>query len=455
MKLLRNIVILLVVIGLLAGGLYFVLQYEPQEETAELPNVQTVNMFKIEKDSIVSLVVQSAEETYTVEKKDGVWVVNDNPALKISQSRIETLAYEAASITVRELLEDNVTDFAQYGLDAPERSVAIRMTNGTTAKILIGDTTLDGSLCYLMVEGENKVYTKSASGCDSLTSTLERLLDSVVYEMEATDLASVIIEKPGAEKIHLVREAKGTNDVGETTYEWEMKSPLVKTGSSYTIEESLITNIVTQEATAVIPNKAMNPEYGFDKPQAKYTISNADGTETYVVTVGAEVEGKTYLSLEGDTTAYEVSASKLDFLQCGYLDLVDKLIHVENIKDIQKVIVEGGGKTYTMEIIGDALADDAVFKINDEEIAEDRFKKAYQAVIGLMLDDYVAENVSGGTADYTITYLRNDGEKVVVSCVTYDDRNYLVQVNGEGNLLIRKKQIDNMISMLEKVLTEN
>ena len=59
--------------------------------------------------------------------------------------------------------------------------------------------------------------------------------------------------------------------------------------------------------------------------------------------------------------------------------------------------------------------------------------------IGLCLDDFTTSG--GGETVFTITYKKLDGSQSVVKCLTYDDRNYLVKVNGEGNLLIRKKQI--------------
>ncbi len=445
MKPLRNILILLLVIAVLGGGFYWVIQYEPKQEETPTSDIQTVNMFHVEKSDIASLEVESATETYTVSRSGESWIINDNPEIKANQSKIETLLYESASVTARELLEENATNLIQYGLDLPSRSVTVTLKDGKTHKILIGNTTLDGSLCYLMMEGETKVYTKSATGCDSLASSLSRLLETDIYSMNAEDVSKISIKKAGAEEILLVREQVSVNEASEPLYEWQMKNPLVKTGNAYNVEELLMENIVTQSALLVIPAGEQKGDYGLSKPQAEYSIENQDGSKRYHITVGQPQEDGTYIRLSGDSAIYQVSSSTLDFLEPGYRDLVDKLIHIENIQDVKTILVKGGGKSFLLDISG------SKFKINDKEIEEKKFRKTYQAVIGLTMDDYTNEPVAGETA-YSITYNKKDGTQVVVSCKSFDDRNYLVQVNGEGNLLIRKKQIDNMIAALEQAL---
>jgi len=452
LKPIRNIVILVAVIAVLIGGFYFITVYEPQPDETPAPSVApTVNMFKVEKDSILSVTVHNEEESYSVDRSGESWLVNHNPAIKINQSRLETFLYECASITARELLAENVQDFSQYGLSSPARSVDIEMKDGTMHTILVGNLSVDGSVRYIMVAGETKVYTKSASGCDSLTASLQKLLETDIYSMEAEEVGSIHIQKTGAEEILLVYAEVGKNDAGEALYEWQMKAPLIKTANSYTISEELLTNIVSQTAQKVIPaGTASATAYGFDSPRARYTLTSVDGTESYSVTVGRQEGSSTYIQLVGDEAVYQVETAKLDFLEPGYLDFVDKLIHIENIDDVKRIVISGSGRDYTLTI--DGQGDAAGFKINDKKIEGDSFRKAYQAVIGLTLDGFMTEPFASNATDYTITYERTDGTRVVVSCIPYNDRNYLVQVDGEGNLLMRKKQMDAMFAMLDKTI---
>ncbi|MBR6729446.1 MAG: DUF4340 domain-containing protein [Clostridia bacterium] len=449
MKPMRNIITLSLVILLLCGGFYFVTVYEPKTEVNQNPtSFQTVTIFTPEKDTITALHMQNEEESYTISKaEDGSWVINNNPSIKANQSRIESLLYEYASITGKELLEENAQDLAQYGLESPARSATITFADGSTQTILVGDETIDGSVCYMMVQGETKVYTKSSSGCDSMLPSLQKLLQTDIYNMTAEELGNFTMNRQGTPEVRLVREKVGESEEGQASYEWKMKAPLVKEANIYNIED-ILENLLSQTAIRVIPDGSQNGDYGFDEPKATYSIVNLDGSITHTVTVGGMAEDGTYLRLAGDSAVYVVKTETLDFLQKSYLDFVDKLIHVENITDIKSITLAGKGKSYEMEL----SEAEKRYQINGKEIKEQAFKTVYQALSGLMLDDFTFDATGSAAPDYTITYIKHDGSQTTIQCISYNDRNYVVKVNGEGNFLIRKKQMDAVLTVLDKTI---
>lgn len=453
MKPIRNILILVGVIVLLAGGFYLIQQYEPAEDAEAMPTFgPSITLFKTEKDSIQSVTVSSPEESYTLSKIGAMWVVNNDPNIKISQSRVDTLIYECATITVKELIAENVQELSQYGLDVPNRSVRIEQSDGTATTVLIGNTGLEGSVCYLMLSGETSIYTKSASGCDSLASPLSKLLDTAIYTIDSEDIGGVTLSRTGAKTVRLVRFNAAPADAEEPAYEWRMESPLIKTVNNYGIYEKLLANIVTQSAVKVIPVPEPGADYGLENPQAVYSLWNLDGSMQIEVQVGKQEGKNTYIKLKDKQTVYQVATDKLNFLSLSYLDLVDKLIHVENIAEVSEIEITGLNKTYRMAIVG--AEDNASYSINDKKIEESKFKKAYQTVIGFTLDDFADDGGSGPVA-LTIRYIKKDGSETIVECLDYNDRNYLVHVNGKGNLLVRKKQVDTMFDQLDKTLAES
>ncbi len=451
MKPIRNILILVAVILVLIAGVVAVNRYQPAEdEDAQASMAPTVSVFKTEKDNIISVTVTNSGEQYTLTKEGGAWVVNHDASIRISQSRVDTLLYECASVTAREKLTDKADNLAQYGLEASQRSVRIEEADGRVTTLLIGNTALENSVAYLMVQGEEAVYTKSASGCDSLATPFSKLLDTSIYTIDGEDVGGITLEKPGAATVQLVRENMAA-DAETPTYVWKMTEPLKKEASEYNIGERLLTNIVSQTAVTVITAPEADSVYGLDAPQAVYRIWNLDGTKKYTVQVGKAEEGNTYIRLKGDKTVYTVANDKLDFLSLGYMDLADKLIHLENISEISAIEIDTQGKQYQLTISGEE--DSSVYSINGAQIDEDVFKKAYQTVIGLTMDDFVTDSKKGAVG-CTIRYTKKDGSRTVVECVDYNDRSYRVLVNGEGNLLIRKKQVDTMVSQLDKALAQ-
>ena len=447
----RNILILFLVIVLLGVGLYAVTKFEPKTEETATPSLPpTVSIFKTEKAKILSLTITNPDESYTLVKNGENWQVSGKPEVMLSYSRVESLLYECANITGSDLVAENVQDFSQYGLDTPERTVEIYLDGGEVKKVLIGNTAFEYSVSYLMVEGETTVYTKSTSGCKNLTCNLEELMDTAIYSMNGEDFGRVTLARDGGETIVLERTAIMA-DGEEPSYQWNMLKPVEKEGNSYLIEQDFMPNLLSQTAVQVIPVPGADKNYGFDKPSAVYTIESHDKSAAYTVTVGKSEGTNTYLRLKGNQAVFLVATDKLSFLEYGYIDLVNKLIHLENIKEVSGVTLRGLGSTYRMQISDE----NKQYMVNGIKIEEEAFRKVYQAVIGLTMDGFTDSSApSAGDVAFTITYDKVNGGQTIVSCYHYDDRNYLVQINGKGNTLIRKKQIDNMLSTVEKALTK-
>ena len=453
MKPARNITIVLVVILALCAGLYFIVKYEPAKENdpAQATLTPAITIFQTDRENVKSVTITNPDETYVMTKKNDKWVINDDETIKISQSRADTLIYDCTSISVKELIEENPKDLSAYGLDAPKRKVEVVLNDGQKTTVLIGNTTIDGSLCYLMLDGENKVYTKSASGTDSLAMVLAKLRDNAIYSLDEEDVRGFTLERKGAEKIVLEKEF-AKNDKGEEYHTWKMRSPLIKEANEYNLSKEVMETLTVQNAVSVVRASGANlSEYGLADPAATYQIQYVDnGQEKKVsIAVGSETGENTYLKETDKPTVYTVATEKLKFLNVSYLQLVDKLIHLENIENVDSVTVSGKGSSYEMVISGSG--DTASYAINGKSIEEKPFKAAYQAVLGLTLEDFTKTGMSG-TAEYTITYHKKDGTQSKVECIPLDERSYVVTVNGEGNLIIRKKQVENMIQKLDETL---
>ena len=456
MKPIRTTVIVIAIIAVLAAGFYFLLKTEPKDETDAAPSftpTPTITLFKTEKENIAAIKITSEGSSYTVSKGgDGKWVVNNDPAIKISQSKADTLAYECSSITVKQLVKENVTDFAPYGLNDPYARVEISLTDGAMQNVLIGALTADGSLRYIMLEGEDKVYAKSASGADSLALKLEKLRDASLYSVNAEEITAITMEKQDSHKIVLVKEEQSTEEGEEPVYLWKMKEPLVKEISNYNLSENVLQTIPALSFDSVAADSASDlGQYGLDTPFATYSVSDAENT--YTVLVGNENNGSRYVKMPDSPTIYLVSNSKLEFLNVGYLQLVDKLIYLENIEGVTGVSVSGEGQNFELQIEGSG--ESAGYKINGTPLSEEAFKNAYQVVLGITLDDFTTPGTKpSGEAAATIIYHKKDGSDAKVAFYEWDERNYLVHVNGEGNLICRKKQVSNMLDKLAQAASQ-
>lgn len=444
MKPIKSLIIVLVIIAILTGGFIWLLNTEPVDNTddpfASFEPSSTITIFSTEKENVKSMVVTNNGESYTLTKKDSDWVVNNDESIKIMQNRADTLAYECSNVVVKMLVKENVTDFASYGLDNTNTKVKFTLNDGQTQTILVGNMTADKSLYYVMIEGDNKVYAKSITGTESLVPTLEKLRETSLYSVAEGDLKAFTISKNGAKEISIFLEKEIDADGTEKSI-WKMKSPIVKPANDYAIGEKILPVITSLVFDKVASNAPSNlKEFGLDKPYAVYTVT--DSNATYTISVGNKTEGGRFVMISGSNAVYVVADSKISFVDIGYIQLADKLIHIENIEEVKNVIVAGNNEKFELSVTDE-------YKINNIIIGEDAFKSAYQTVLSIMLDDFTNTTAKPtGKAAYTITYNKIDGSSSNVSFYDWDDRNYIALINGEGNMLCRKKQVTNMIAGL-------
>ncbi|MBQ4517745.1 MAG: DUF4340 domain-containing protein [Clostridia bacterium] len=454
MKPIRNIIIIVAVIALLSGGFYWVLNFDPEankEPEATPTYAPSIVVTKIDRDSIQKVSIHNGSESYYVNKHGSDWLLNDRTDIKLSSSRISTMLYDCATVSAKEIIAEEADDLSVYGLDQTTRSITVECSDGSGYTIRIGNASIDNSICYLMLEGTKTVYAKTVSGCNSLILPMNELLDKTIYSVSSENLHTITIKRPDTENVRLVNKLVSEKD-GEKLYEWRMEEPLVKVANDYNINEQMIEKISILSAVDVIPFPDGSTDYGFANPAAVYSVSEHDSDKAYTVTVGKKTEdGKTYLKLAGSQTVYTVESDSLSFLSLSYQQLVDSLVHIENIDDIAEIHIDGLGKSYHLTING---ADDtATYAINGKTVEEKKFKKAYQTVIGFSLSSFT-KTPTNGAPEFTVKYTRKDGSKVTVECIPYDDRNYVTKVNGEGNLIIRKKQVETMIEQLDKTIAE-
>ncbi len=445
MKLYRNLIILFIIVASLGAGYYFVYKYEPSEENKEVEtSLKTVSVFKTDKENLKSVEVISPDESYRISiGKNGKWIVNNDESIRVSQSKIDTLLYDVASISAQEIVAENVTDFYQYGLDTPKRKVIITTKDGQNVTFLVGDKTVDGANYFVMLDGKSTVYIKRASGVESLTKSIYDLRDTTFYSVSEQDIVKITIQKTGSDRYVIERENEGTKE--EPSYIWKIKEPLVGEADEYILFDKIVPKI-TALNHHMSSNGNTEAECGLLNPYAAYSV--ATDKESYLVTIGNKEGEYRYVKVSGYDGFYLVKNEEIDFIELRYTQVMNKLIHLEKINDVNGVTISGNGKSFTLTHTGSSETD--TYTINDKILGEKEYKKAYQAVLGVALEDYVNENVTG-MAEVTISYDRKDGKKSEVTFISYDERNYIVKVNGEGNLKIKKKQIEEIFDKLSQI----
>ncbi len=155
-------------------------------------------------DQMKRISVGTEGKELVFEKEAGLWKCLSDPDLHPDQTKVGVLASSVTGVPVSQVLED-VDDLAPYGLEAPEKTLAVRKIGDGEEIVLriggINDTTMD---VYCMEEGsEDTVYAVSTA----LTTCLD--YDAAYY---ASEEASPSGTASGPEEMSGPEEGAGAAD---------------------------------------------------------------------------------------------------------------------------------------------------------------------------------------------------------------------------------------------------
>ncbi len=454
MKLYRNLIIILVVIAILGTAMYFVTHYTPEKQGEENTPItsqeELISIYKTDYDNILELEVKTPNEHYTVSKKGENWFLNGDDSIKVKQGSIVSLVNLASSVTAKKIISETSQNADDFGLLNPESCLKIFLKDGKTDEIKIGDATLDGADYYISVSGDEKIYLKNAYGTESLIPSAQSLRDLTLISVDTEDLSiirEVYLYSQGNTPVRLKSTKSGTAE--KPSYQWKMHEPVYASMNTVIFINQIIPNFEEFTAAAVIEDYAKNLNlYGLNAPSAHLTIIT--DTASYKLRFGNETNSYRYCMFEGKNTVYAVEKAKLDFLDISYLDLMSKLIHVENITDVQKIEITDDKKQFELEIRRENKNE--TYLINGVTIKKDAFSKAYQAVIGISLESVDLSKEPNIEPAASIKYTKTDGSVVTVKFLEIDERNYRVTVNGKGGSITSRKHFTQMVEKLEETI---
>lgn len=189
----RQLVILLIVLVLLAGGFFGLRQYNKvQSEKGVEDNRQTV--VEVPKEDIIKLTYDYEGVTYTYEKVDDTWYLAEDHSVKIMQYLVGNMLTLISSVKAEGVIE-NVTDMTQYGLAEPTRTVSFETENSSYI-FNVGEYNAVSGVYYICKPSENTVYAVESGTISIFDKTLEDMKDPVE---NAEDTAAEATQDPAAD----------------------------------------------------------------------------------------------------------------------------------------------------------------------------------------------------------------------------------------------------------------
>jgi len=440
MKLYRNIIIIVVLIAALASALIFVTRYQSTDiDDSPIIDDSMFQIYKTDSSRITALHIKNADEEYHLSLSGDKWLFNNDASIKLNQMSVKALVNTCSSVSAKKIVAETLDAAESFGLTNPTGYVELYFADGTTKKFIAGNKTLDGQDYYITMSDDSRVYLKNVYGTESL----------IPQSLSLRDLSLIAIDPSDQKTIRsFSMSIQGKLDVKiENLSEsgWKMTLPIYAQPKGQIITNDIFNQFESFDATYVIEDHAKNLEiYGLHKPYAEFMIATTQ--QTYEMIVGNETGSYRFLKPKNTDTIYAVATSNLQFLELGYMDLMSSLIHVEYIDKISQVEVVSGQTKYEMKIVD---KDGSLqYYINEKPFKKEEFSKAYQLVIGICLDSIDLSNVPNIEATSYIKYTKKDGEVSLVEFLPINERNYRVIVNGQGNSITNKKNLEDVINSI-------
>ncbi len=481
MRLVRNTIIAVIILAMCIVALIYVndmpsdmekqmdeqnKQMQEQMENGTTPQYEVdpskwVELVKYEKNSYVNskIIVENSNGSYTLAKiiddKGTVdYIVESHPTIEVIPGNALYFAENFSYVVMADTIEKNCKDLKKYGLDNPQGKYTLVNENGTSTTILVGDKI--GTFYYSMLEGDSTVYIIFGAYGDAVTSSFNDLgfRETNLVNIESGKIAEQLKllrldSRDGC--IMNVRPAAEGDLVTASSSKFIMTEPYYLPIHTSKLIETIPSFTPVNVSTFIEDDPTDLAKYGLDNPQ--YTLTLQDNEGTYIIHFGnlTEDERRVYCIMEGKNFVFTMLKNKLDaFSTVDPYVLCDKYAHLVNLNDISsvQVVSTDGSRNYTMSV--DRTGEAEKFLINGKVADEDNFRGVYRELVGI---HYVAdggESAAKVTETLKITFNFNDGKTYVATYYEYDERNYVVDRNGEqSNFLISKKSINALYEALD------
>jgi len=417
--------------------IYIAIKHQSNEvnqitNTHELLKVDQAAITVIASDGKESFSIVRDAETLTSDK---LWVVAQNPNIRLDNAKVQKLILEASLITA-DVVETNPDDLEKYGLNT-DRSFTITLDDGAVHKFRIGSKTPIGVSYYFMEDGGDTVYTIASSKAELFMSPLKDFRNKNLYSVDPEKLVNIKITRSNKDTLELNR-TYADGSFGDWT--------LAKQNT--TCNETLVQTKVIDKLTSVYV-----ADFVDDEPQdlASYSLNNPryilefkeNDNESEQIVIGATTENGCYVKISDSPCVYMVSIDALAFLDIDSDALHAKEAYSQSMSNISSIEIADKLNINTLKI---SYNDNKyTFSINETKIDEIKFMKIYDKIMSIPIEGEVSSSVDGDVeATFTINFNGNKAPDIL-KFIPYNATNYAMSLNDKSIHFVQKNYISDIL----------
>lgn len=441
-KLIRNIIIAVAVIAFLGVIYYFALKWEPEnKKTTEEKNIHYILSESI--DDIEALHIKNLKSEYDIvltKSTDGkkTFTIPELSGKDVNRMQLENTVISIITLCADNTVANDVSEISQYGLDASEIYCTVKRTDGSSITVMIGDETPTGGEYYCMVDREDDVYI--------ISSYKTGLFTAVPNDYRVTDVLK-LSDVWEVKELSLSKNSTPVLSVRAAT-EDEQQSGNLMSGRwkmTYPWEEDIDTEKFADVLNNLISIEAIGFADEYTDVSFDYAIELSTLDSKYKFSIGGLApNGGVYLH-DGRNLYIVDSTLRKTVEKMNPNDYLVKIVALAYIDDISGVVVQHGNTQYTMNPGND---DGEPYIICGKEVSEEKFKKIYQTLVGILYTERKDVSV-GGNPILKVMYEYKDGGREAVGYYKYDERN-MIAVRPDGTTVkVLKSEIDKILELID------
>lgn len=163
-KFIPTLLALAVFIGLFwyASGHSF---FKKEDETAE----KTSPVFSMKKEDVQGIYVKTDKGETELSLKDGNWTMQKPQEQPINSNLVGSWLDTYVSLNREDIVEDQASDLAKYGLDKPAAEYRVTLKDGTSKVLQTGENLPTGDSVYAKLAGSDQVFPVTGQSLEQLS----------------------------------------------------------------------------------------------------------------------------------------------------------------------------------------------------------------------------------------------------------------------------------------------
>jgi len=339
MKGLRSFLILFVLAAGLGGYLYYDSKRAPSDEKKQekvFPDIQS--------DKIDQVAVKSEKgESTTAAKQGDRWQQTQPAAVPADEAEISGITSNLASMEISRVVDEQASDFKQYGLDPAHIEIRFRQ-GGKDHTLLVGQKTPTGSDLYARVPEKPRVFL--------VPSYLEATLNKSPFELR--DKSILRFDRDKVDRLEMVT-ADHSITVGKKGPDWLITAPITARADFSAIESILgrLNSTPMKSIAADAADAAKLKEFGLDKPVITARVGAGSAQADLAIGKSAG-EGVVYARDLSRPLVFTVEAALADELKKPADDLRIKDLFDARAFNTTRLEITRGSQVWTFEKDKDA-----------------------------------------------------------------------------------------------------